>query len=417
MSNDRTRGSRGSSGSGDGRRSDRGGGANGRSDSRPGKPTAKRSAQGKGRRPPQKRSGGPKRDDRRDGPRRDDRRGGPKRDDPRGRSGRDDRRGGQRDDGRRGSREEGREDRDLAGPKQWGRIARRGAGNMEYEDPVEVEERAQRKAEYQERQRAREARAAERAETERTPPPPPERKLPGAADLERTAQRAVKRSRALPTTERRPLPPRPHPVVDPAQTLKRLVGEPRGNTLSRKLREASKAFEGERFKDARAALNPLVKEAPELPEGRELMGLTLYRLGQWKDAADHLEAFRELSGSTEQHPVLADCYRAMQRWSDVDAMWDELGEASPSADLVTEGRIVVAGAKADQGDLTSAIRILEQNWRPPKRPQPHHLRRAYALADLYDQAGRIPRARELFRWVEGHAPDLADVRERVKALG
>ena len=53
----------------------------------------------------------------------------------------------------------------------------------------------------------------------------------------------------------------------------------------------------------------------------ELFGLTLYRLGQWKDAADHLEAFRELSGSTEQHPVLADCYRALGRWNDVDAMW------------------------------------------------------------------------------------------------
>lgn len=402
MSNDRPRNSRGSSGSGSGRGSDRGGRPGGRSDGRPGrpgKPAGKRPAKkggrgpaGKGGRPPAKGRGGPRRDDRRDGPRRDDRGAGP------------------------GS-DEKREDRDLAGPKQWGRIARRGAGNMEYEDPEEGEKRAQRKAEYLERQKAREARAAERAETERTPPPPPDRKLPGAADLERTAQRAVKRSRAAKPKERRPLPARPHAVVDPAQTLKRLVGEPRSNTLNRKLKEGGKAFGTERFRDARSALTPVVKEAPELPEGRELMGLTLYRLGQWKDAADHLEVFRELSGSTEQHPVLADCYRALGRWNDVDAMWDELGEASPSAELVTEGRIVVAGAKADQGDLTSAIRILEQNWRPPKRPQGHHLRRAYALADLYDQAGRIPRARELFRWVEGHAPDLADVRDRVKALG
>ena len=29
-----------------------------------------------------------------------------------------------------------------------------------------------------------------------------------------------------------------------------------------------------------------MKEAPELPEGRELMGLTLYRLGNWKDITD-----------------------------------------------------------------------------------------------------------------------------------
>lgn len=408
MSNDRPRNSRGSSGSGSGRGSDRSGRPGGRSDGRPGrpgKPAGKRAAKKGGGRPP--RGGG--KGGRPTGDRRDDRRT-----DGRG-DGRNERRDGRAGDAGRGDGP--REDRDLAGPKQWGRIARRGAGNMEYEDPEEVEKRAQRKAEYLERQKAREARAAERAETERTPPPPPERKLPGAADLERTAKRAVSRSRAAKRTERRPLPARPHAVVDPAQTLKRLVGEPRCNTLNRKLKEGGKAFGAQRFKDARSALTPVVKEAPELPEGRQLMGLSLYRLGNWKDAADHLEAFRELSGSTESHPVLADCYRALGRWSDVDALWEELGDASPSAELVTEGRIVVAGAKADQGDLTSAIRILEQNWRLPKRPQAHHLARAYALADLYDRASRIPRARELFRWVEGHAPDYGDVRARVKALG
>ena len=78
--------------------------------------------------------------------------------------------------------------------------------------------------------------------------------------------------------------------------------------------------------------------------------------------------------------------------------------------------LAAATQRVADGDLTTAIRLLEQNWRPPKRPQPHHLRRAYALADLYDRAGRTPRARELFSWVAGHAPDLADVRARVKAL-
>jgi len=147
------------------------------------------------------------------------------------------------------------------------------------------------------------------------------------------------------------------------------------------------------------------------------MGLVLYRLGRWKEAITQLEAFRELSGSTEQHPVLADCHRALGHWDDVATLWAELGEASPSAELVVEGRLVIAGSHADRGELATAIRILEQNWRVPKRPQPHHLRRAYALADLYERAGRTPRARELFRWVAEHSPDLADVKARVKALG
>jgi tetratricopeptide (TPR) repeat protein len=179
---------------------------------------------------------------------------------------------------------------------------------------------------------------------------------------------------------------------------------------------AAKAFDAGRFDEARVQLVPVVKEAPELAEGRELMGLVRYRLGQWKQAVEELEAFRELSGSTEQHPVLADCHRALEHWADVDALWAELGQASPSADLVTEGRIVTAGARADRGDTTGAIMLLEKGWKLPKHPRPHHLRRAYALADLYERAGRSPRARELFRWVADHAPDLADVKDRVRAL-
>ena len=280
---------------------------------------------------------------------------------------------------------------------------------MEYDDPETVAKRNERRAR---------PRPVEDAPVEERRP-----RRSGVAsrgpDLERAATKAVWRGRSSldAPRERRRLPARPHAVKDPAVALRKLVGEPRAKTLNRRLNEAAKAFEAERFGDARTQLGPIVKEAPELPEGRELMGLTLYRLGKWKEAIEQLEAFRELSGSTEQHPVLADCHRALEHWADVDALWDELGEASPSAELVVEGRLVVAGAKADQGDLTSAIRLLEHNWRVPKRPQPHHLRRAYALADLYDRAGRTPRARELFGWVAGHAPDLADVRARVKALG
>lgn len=275
---------------------------------------------------------------------------------------------------------------------------------MDYDDPELADKRPPRKP-----------RPAP-AESAKKRPARPERELPTADDLERTAAGAVKRGRAKLTRERKPLAPRPRQSVDPAVALRKLVGDPRAKSLNRRLREAGGAFEAERFQEARTLVHPVVKEAPLLPEGRELMGLIHYRLGRWKEAIEQLETFRELSGSTEQHPVLCDCYRALGRWGDVEELWNELGEASPSAELVIEGRIVFAGSKADQGDLPSAIRILEQGWKTPKRPRPHHLRRAYALADLYDRAGRAPRARELFRWISGHDPQLADVQARVKAL-
>lgn len=251
---------------------------------------------------------------------------------------------------------------------------------------------------------------------ERTPPPKPERNLPGAEDLARHATKAVRRSRGPRVRDRKPLGARPQPPQDPAVVLKRLVGGDRAKSLVRRLNDAGRAFETERFGDARSALRPVVKEAPDLPDGRELLGLSLYRMGKWKEAIDELEIFREQTHSTEQHPVLMDCHRARGRWADVEALWAELGEASPAAEIVTEGRIVLAGAQADQGDLDKAIRTLQAGWKLPKRPQDHHLRRAYALADLYDRAQKAARARELFTWIAGHDPRFADVKSRVKAL-
>ena len=219
-----------------------------------------------------------------------------------------------------------------------------------------------------------------------------------------------------PARDRSRLPGQPRPARDPRVELVRVLGEAQGRRAAGRFDDAARAFRAERLEEARQALAPLARDASDITDVRELYGLTLYRMGRFKAAARELEAFRELSGSVEQHPVLADCHRAMGRWADVEALWHELGSVSPSAELVTEGRIVLAGAKADCGDLAGAIRTLGDGWKLPSRPRPHHLRRAYALADLYERAGRPPRARQLFAWVESHDPDLADITHRVRAL-
>ena len=244
------------------------------------------------------------------------------------------------------------------------------------------------------------------------------RKMSDPEALERTARAAMRRARSQPPPlrKRKPLGRRSQHEQDPAVVLKRTVGTPRDRTLLNRLNRAARAFEAERFADARRELQPVVREAPELLAGRELMGIILYRLRRWREAIEQLEKFRELSSSAEQHPVLADCHRALGRWADVEALWRELGEESPSAELVNEGRIVLAGSKADRGDLSGAIATLEQGWKQPKHPREDQLRRAYALADLYDRAGKTVRARELFKWVSHHDPELADTTIRKKAL-
>ena len=199
--------------------------------------------------------------------------------------------------------------------------------------------------------------------------------------------------------------------------LSQAVGTVRAPRLEQRLADATRAFAAERYTDSARILRKLVEEAPRVAAARELYGLTLYRQQKWKPAIKELEAFRLLTGSTEQHPVLADCYRALGDRAAVSDLWEELRQASPSAELMVEGRIVAAGSLADRGDLVAAIRLLEQGWKLPRQPREHHLRRAYALGDLYERAGDVARARELFGRVATADRDFADVRVRLRALG
>jgi tetratricopeptide (TPR) repeat protein len=210
------------------------------------------------------------------------------------------------------------------------------------------------------------------------------------------------------------------PVDDtPAEdaSLARAVGAAKVERVEQRLKEASRAFRRDRFDEARKILKPLADSAPTAVSVRELLGLSYYRLGRWKQAVVELEAFRDLTGSTEQHPVLADCYRALGRHQQVADLWEELRSVSPSAALVAEGRIVAAGSLADQGELGDAIALLEAAKRAGKRPQEHHLRVAYALADLYERAGDLPKARHLFQVVATADPELGDAEHRFRALG
>ncbi len=202
-----------------------------------------------------------------------------------------------------------------------------------------------------------------------------------------------------------------------AGALARAVGGRDAAAADRRLRQAAEAYATDRHREAATLLRPLARQAPDVAPVRELAGLALYRLGQWREAIAHLEAFRALTGSLDQHPVLADCHRALGHHAVVTELWEELGQASPRPELVAEGRIVAAGALADQGRLPAAIVLLERAPQPRGRPRTHHLRTWYALADLYERSGDTPRARSLFRAVATAAPELADVAARAEALG
>jgi thioredoxin-like negative regulator of GroEL len=212
-------------------------------------------------------------------------------------------------------------------------------------------------------------------------------------------------------------PPRRRRVkaTEASEELARLAGR-KSRAAQGQLARAAEAFAAGRERDALRLLRPLRDLYPDASAVRELLGLAHYRLGNYAAAAKELDAFVELTDSVEQHPVLMDSARAMGKYRRVDDLWEELAAASPSSALVTEGRIVLAGTRADRGKVRDAIAVLERRGTEARRVQEHHLRLWYALADLYERAGEIPKARELFLRIRKHDAGFADVAERLAAL-
>jgi predicted Zn-dependent protease len=190
----------------------------------------------------------------------------------------------------------------------------------------------------------------------------------------------------------------------------------RAARLAERLASASSALDRERFDEARRLVAPLVRELPQVAAVHEVNGLVAYRTGRWNHAARSLELARRLRPDPSLLPVLADAYRAQRKWHDVDEVWNEIKAASPTHDVMAEGRIVAASALADRGELKQAIELLAV-VKPPKRVRDHHLRQWYVLADLYDRAGDTMAAARWFRAIADRDPAFADVRDRLRSLG
>jgi tetratricopeptide (TPR) repeat protein len=179
------------------------------------------------------------------------------------------------------------------------------------------------------------------------------------------------------------------------------------------------AYERERYRDASRILKTVVDAVPNAPSARELLGLSQYHQSYWKAALPNLEAFAALTGSVDQHPVRMDCHRALGRPKKVEALFTELRQGSPDPEVLSEGRLVLAGTRADGGDLTGAVTLLVEAGagRLVRNPAERHLRQWYVLGDLMERSGDLPKARELFLRIRSVDPDAYDVTDRLDALG
>jgi len=191
------------------------------------------------------------------------------------------------------------------------------------------------------------------------------------------------------------------------------------DNLVRRAEQAIGAYEAGRFQEALRLAKGVLAEAPNVSAITKVAGLAAYRVGKWREAIPHLERYAASTGTTDQTPALMDCYRALGRTNKVAELWSDLRRASPGTDVIAEARIVGAGALADKGDLGGAISLLTLGGssKALRNPAERHIRQWYVLADLYERAGDVPRARELFMRVARAEPDAYDVQSRLESLG
>lgn len=205
---------------------------------------------------------------------------------------------------------------------------------------------------------------------------------------------------------------------DVVAEFEKRLGKRHAGKAIRRYEAALVPFEAHRYDDARKILLPMAREYQDVSAVHEILGLCLYRAGNWSAAARELERALELNPRwLFNHAVLADCHRALHNHARVAELWEELASASPNAEIVAEGRIVAAGSLADQDDVDGAIAMMKTAVADHAHPGEHHLRQWYVLADLHDRSGNVIMARQFFERVARHDPEFADVAERLAVLG
>ncbi|MDR2538709.1 MAG: hypothetical protein LBC43_03625 [Bifidobacteriaceae bacterium] len=135
--------------------------------------------------------------------------------------------------------------------------------------------------------------------------------------------------------------------------------------------------------------------AGQLDIVREMLGICAYRLGLYKLALRELITARAFNNSNDFIPMIIDCYRGLGQFKKAVEIAERMQDEDFNDEIKTEFNIVMAAAKADDGDYDGAIGILNRELRIKGLSTMERVRLFEAKSEVLDQLGRKKEAQEL----------------------
>ena len=153
--------------------------------------------------------------------------------------------------------------------------------------------------------------------------------------------------------------------------------------------------------------------APRVASIREAHGVARYLDEDFAGALTELQAYRRMTGRTDQNHLIADCLRGLGR--DLDRVTEPvevlLEDSDAPADRQDEGVIVWASALADDGQVEAARALIRRrlqraSGRDDAAMSPGRLRLLVVAADLAARAGDETAARAYRDRIAAADPEL-----------
>lgn len=150
---------------------------------------------------------------------------------------------------------------------------------------------------------------------------------------------------------------------------------------------------------------------------REAVAIAAYHCGDWAQALAEFRAARRMGSHSQLLVLIADCERGMGRAHKAIELARSSEAAQLRGDDADEMRIVVAGARADMGQLDQALAVLSHPKPDPSGTGATASRLHYAYAEILLALGRHEQALQSF--IHAAAADVdgvTDAEDRVSEL-